>query len=104
MQMSPGTLTPSQRLLLLNLAWHANEHGENAFPAVPTISRETSLCRRAVQMGLRRLKDKGFLIDHGTRARRSVCYALNLQAIDCASRAQSKADGVSDDCALDAQS
>jgi hypothetical protein len=103
MQMPPVALTPSQRLILLNLAWHANEHGENAWPSVATISRETSLSRRAIQVNLPRLVTKGFLVVQGQMPRGSTCYALNLAAFDRARGAQSEGKSTSVDYAPDAQ-
>jgi len=45
----------------------ANAHGLNAWPAVATIARETSLTTRAVQKVLRRLLTKGFVSVDSTR-------------------------------------
>lgn len=76
------TVTGPERLVLVNLAWHSHRDGRNAYPAVRTIARETSLSRRAVQKILRRLKLKGFLIAEGLMSRGAVRYALNLEALD----------------------
>ncbi len=95
-RLPPARVTPSERLVLFALAWHANGQHQ-AWPAVGTLVRETSLSRRAVQLALPRLTSKGFLAFHSKGPRGSIRYNVNLTALeDCASSAQS--DG--DDCLL----
>lgn len=81
-RLAPGAVSPSERAVLFCLAWHANANGLNAWPAVATIARETSLTGRAVQKVLRRLLVKGFVVVDGTRARRSVVYAIDMAVLD----------------------
>ncbi len=90
-KLAPATVNPSERLVLLVLAWHANKHGLNAWPAVSTIARETSLTRRAVQKVLRRLLSKGLVFVDSTRARRSVVYAVAMDVLDRERYSQSEA-------------
>src|SRR5260221_11870649 len=80
-KLSPSTVSAPERLVLLNLAEPCNEHGRNAWPAVRTIARETSLTPRAVQKILPRLKLKGVIVSEGVMARGSVRYALDLKAL-----------------------
>lgn len=54
-------LTPTQKLLLLQLADHADGDGRNAYPSVATMCAETGLSRRAVQGTLRDLESRGIL-------------------------------------------
>jgi DNA-binding MarR family transcriptional regulator len=101
-KLSPAVISAPERLVLLNLAEHCNDRGGNAWPAVRTISRETSLTARAVQKILPRLKAKGFVVEESRLPRRSVRYALDLEAlhrerysqshdVDCEPRSQSEA-------------
>ncbi len=90
LDLAPAIVTPSERLVLLALAWHADEHGRNAWPAVSTLCRKTSLCRRSVQMILPKLKQKGLVYVQSVAARRSVRYAVDLATLDRAATAQSK--------------
>src|ERR1017187_9336214 len=68
----PDAISSTEKLVLLNLADHAADDGGNAFPAVATIARETSLSDRAVQKSLRRWKRtvsfRSSAHDHGARS------------------------------------
>lgn len=79
-----------ERLVLMCLGWHANRHGLNAWPAVQTIAKETSLTRRGVQKILLRLRDKGFILISGRMARGSVRYDINLTVLNRERRSQAK--------------
>jgi hypothetical protein len=72
---------PHERLVLYCLAWHADEHGLNAWPNVDTIARETSMSKRGVQYALRRLKDKGLIFVHVPPSGRSVNYGVKLEVL-----------------------
>ena len=86
-----ANITAVERLVLLNLADHANDDGQNAYPAVRTIARETSLSVRAVQDALVRLSapDRKLIRETCRMSRRAVVYALNLDMLDRTRDAQS---------------
>lgn len=85
--MQSVTKTPTEQLVLVILANYAGENGQNAFPSVARLSRETRLSERAVQKTLRRLEEMG-LIRQGNQKiaeahidrpdKRPVVYDLNL--------------------------
>src|ERR1700694_1261379 len=58
-------LRPVEKLVLLALADHANDDGEQCFPSVGQIALKTSLSRRGVQKVYRRLEAKGILVPIG---------------------------------------
>ena len=85
-------LTPTEKLVLLNLASHGNDGGQNAYPGVQRIAAQTGLTRRAVQKTLRHLADKGNIAAVGRGGRGTVRYALVLDRLgDREPRSQSKA-------------
>lgn len=89
LSLEPSQVTASERAVLVSLAFHCDHAGKDAFQAVRTMARETSLTRRAVQKILPRLKAKGFVTAEGRMSRGSVRYALNLEALHRERRSQS---------------
>jgi hypothetical protein len=77
--LDPSLVTPTERLVLLALAWHADEHGRNAWPAISTLARKTSLSRRGVATVLPALKEKGLVHVQSKAARGTVRYAVSLR-------------------------
>jgi hypothetical protein len=58
----PGDLiTPSQRLVLISLANHANKEGRNSYPARSTVADETGLSERTVSRAVARLRAMGLI-------------------------------------------
>lgn len=55
---------PSERLVLLNLAYHHNSQSGQCNPSVVTIAEESGLTRRGVQLALHGLSNKKLLIRH----------------------------------------
>lgn len=111
-QLDPRTVTPTERLVLLALADHCDNGGRNAYPAVRTLERRTSLKRRAVQVTLRALASKGLILSEGVMPRGAVRYALDLGAIERHRFAEPSDEGADRacsaqsepmDCALDVQ-
>jgi hypothetical protein len=88
LKLTSAAVTSSERLVLLDLAYHAHHDGGSAWPAVRTIAAETSLSRRAVQKILPRLLHKGFIAIEGRMSRGAIRYALDLQALDRERRSQ----------------
>lgn len=117
--LAPEAITPIERLVLIVLANYADKAGQNIFPAVTRIARETSLGRRTVQLALRRLAVKGFTTIVGEASRHATKYEINLEVlarerskatVHRAPRAQSdrkdraaNAQSSQDDCAPHAQ-
>ncbi len=74
-------LRPAVKAVLQQLAWFANENGENSFPKVLTIAGRTSLTRRGVQKVLRELESQGIITGSGSRlggSGHSTHYRINL--------------------------
>jgi DNA-binding MarR family transcriptional regulator len=55
-------VTPSQKLVLLVLANHADHDGHNAWPSVRTMCSKSSLSERSVHRTLRELRDCGLIV------------------------------------------
>jgi hypothetical protein len=55
-------LPPSEKLVLLVIADHADDDGGNAYPSVARIARRASISERQTQRVIRQLCDEGFLI------------------------------------------
>lgn len=65
------------RLVLLSIANHADERGDNAWPSVPTIAREARMSERQVRTVLRDLVELGELeINEGAGPRGCHMYRL----------------------------
>ena len=60
---------PSHKYVLIAYADHADHHGKNIWPSVPTISRKTGLDERSVQRLTRDLEEMGLLIEDGAGPR-----------------------------------
>jgi len=72
-------LTPAQRLVLLALAEHADDHGESCFPSLGLLERMTELSRRGITKALNGLD--GALIERDRGGpRRATRYRLLLCA------------------------
>jgi hypothetical protein len=56
-------LRPTERLVLLAVALHADDAGRNAFPSVDTVADYANVSRRTVQRALARLVELGHLGD-----------------------------------------
>ena len=52
-------LRPPAKAVLKDLAWFADNQGENAWPSVRTLAERTGFSRRAVQKILRELEKLG---------------------------------------------
>jgi DNA-binding transcriptional MocR family regulator len=76
--MSAASISSTERLVLLALANHADATGNRVFPSVATIVDETSLARRTIQLALRALAGRGFIVAVGRRSRGTVVYRINL--------------------------
>jgi len=55
-------LSPTEQLVLLNLASHADTAGGNSYPSVRTIADEVRKSESQIHRALRRLKKRGFII------------------------------------------
>jgi hypothetical protein len=76
--MSAASISSTERLVLLALANHADATGNRVFPSVATIVDETSLARRTIQLALRALAGRGFIVAVGRRSRGTMVYRINL--------------------------
>lgn len=56
-----------KKAVLKELAWFANDEGENIWPSVRTLAQRTGLTRRAVQKLLRELEEAGTIHAVGSR-------------------------------------
>jgi hypothetical protein len=77
-----GGLTPTQKLVLLALADHANEEGSSVFPSVQRLTIKTGLGERAVRKCLGDFRDsKLLLVVHKAGQHRPTEYAINVQKL-----------------------
>ena len=51
--------TGTDKLVLLGIANHADEYGENAWPSIPTLARYAGVTERNARHAVRRLEDAG---------------------------------------------
>lgn len=74
---------PKHKLIMLCLANYANDAGENVYPSLTTIQRQTSLSRPAVTTALRDLtKDKLLILEkRGDVHRKSSRYKINVKKL-----------------------
>ncbi len=56
-----STSAGADRLLLLAIADHAGDDGDDAWPSVPTLASKTGISERSVQRGIGRLVEGGHL-------------------------------------------
>lgn len=85
----PGDLvSPTQRLVLISIANHANKEGHNSFPARETVSEETGLSVRTVTRATAKLRWMGLLRvaewpgrGEDGRFNGSVVYDLNVPGL-----------------------
>ena len=54
------TLGPTERLIMLSLADHADDEGR-CYPSIDRLSRRTGLSERAVQTNIAKLRDQGYI-------------------------------------------
>ena len=78
----PLSIPPTEKLILLKLADCANDDGDNAYPSIETMVKETGVCKRTVQYTLRKLQASSFIsVQKGSTQHRSTIYHINLDAI-----------------------
>lgn len=70
-------LTSSTKLVLLSLAQHANEDGQNSFPSVATIAGECRMSERTVQNALKALEAEGY-VSVVRRLRQTSLFSLRM--------------------------
>jgi len=76
------TFTPSQKLVLLALADHANDEGESAYPAISRLVIKTGLGERTVQSVLKELCQRGVIsIARRATQHRPNEYQFDIQAL-----------------------
>lgn len=64
-------LSSSQKSVLVNLAFHANDETGNAYPSIPLITKETELDRKTVMAALDALVEAGWIQETGQFAGRT---------------------------------
>jgi len=57
-----STTTGTDKLVLLGIANHADEYGENAWPSVSTLARYAGVRERAARYALRTLEEAGHIV------------------------------------------
>jgi hypothetical protein len=89
-------LTPSQRIVLIGLAQHADKNGD-CFPKVSSLADECELSQRAVELATKELSDRGII--NVTRRKRqdgsltSNLYRLNIYAVFAVSGEEDSLEG-----------
>lgn len=77
-------LTPSQRIVLIGLAQHADKSGD-CFPRVSVLADECELSQRAIELATKDLADRGIItVTKRERADKSLTsnlYHLNIYAV-----------------------
>ena len=76
-------LTPSQKLVLLAMADHANDYGKSIYPAVRRLEIKTGLSERTVQSTLKELRDelKLITITNPASQHKANEYEIDLQKL-----------------------
>ena len=54
---------PTDKLVLIALASHADNEKQEAWPSVETLEKKTSMSRRTIQRSLRKLEQLGYIKD-----------------------------------------
>jgi hypothetical protein len=67
---------PTDKGVLIALAWHANAQGEHAYPSNESMQRKTSLSERTIRDALRRLEAEGWIEFVGLSPKRTRQYRL----------------------------
>jgi hypothetical protein len=70
-------LTSATKLVLLALAQHANEDGNNSYPSVATVAAECRMSERTVQGALKALETEGY-ITVVRRLRQTSMFSLRM--------------------------
>ena len=77
-----GTLTTSEKFVLLGIANHAHPSGEGAFPSLDTLARYTLLSKSTVQRAIKELVSKGYLEKESGGGRRSNTYKILMNVAE----------------------
>lgn len=71
-------LPPTTKIILLKLAYHADNDGRNAYPSVATIATECCVSERTVQYTLRKLVKSGLIsVQKEADRRQPTTYRIN---------------------------
>ena len=79
-------LPPGEKLVLVILAYYADDDGMNCFPSVSRTARESGLTRRGVQKIMHRLRIAGLLVPIGTRSSGTISYQIVTPASEHSSQ------------------
>lgn len=80
---APAGLTPFHRLLLVRLAWYADDSGGNCYAAVSTLARETGAKDRGVRNAMAELRERGFIrVEPNAGPNRTNRVALLMEEIE----------------------
>jgi hypothetical protein len=72
---APQDMSIGDMLVILRLAWHADQHGRGAYPTLADLSEKTKLCERQVRRVLRRLEQRGLIaVQEASTRRRPTTY------------------------------
>lgn len=71
-------LPAGEKLVLLAMADHADDSGDNCFPSIPRIAKKASMTRRGVQRILRRLQESNLIRPKGLRPGGTIEYIITL--------------------------
>lgn len=73
-------IEPTQKLLLLAIADHADDLGGNAYPSVPRLAERCSVSERTVQYALRKLERDGWIaVQRRATRHQPTCYRVDLR-------------------------
>ena len=75
-------LTTTQKIICCYLRTHMNDYRDCAWPSVARIAEKCSLGERAVQMNLRAICEKGYLVNKGRSNLGTTMYTICTPALD----------------------
>ena len=74
-------LTPSQRLVLLALAYYTDRNGANAYPSQSTLARMCCCSRSTVKRALAALIARGLIIPTGKGRKGTIKYRISMNHV-----------------------
>lgn len=79
-------LSPTEKLIMLALADHANDEGKSIYPSQSRLSRKTGLARGTINRHIQSLIDLGYLKSTGFRADLNNVLELEIQIVKLAEK------------------
>ena len=71
-------LAPTEKLVLLALAYHANGLGESAYPAQATLAQMCGVSLPTIKRALRSLRNRRLIVPDGKGRKGTIRYSIAL--------------------------